>query len=91
MYANFNQKIKKLVKKRMNSSFIIMNKKSNEMEKTLGRTGLEGKLEAQFWTFQFDSLIRHLSGEILWQLCKFRVQWVEGADLNINQHHFDSI
>lgn len=43
-----------------------LNKGLNKMENTVARTGLESKLEAQFWTLEFDSLVRHLSGEIMW-------------------------
>lgn len=50
----------------MNSRFINLNNGPNKMGKIVARTGMEGKLEAQFWTYQFDSLVRHLSGEITW-------------------------
>lgn len=54
-------------KKKVNNELKLynLNKTPNDFGKTIGRIGLEGKLAAQFWTFQFDSLVRHLSGEIL--------------------------
>lgn len=50
----------------MNSRFINPNKGPNKTGKIAARTGLEGKLEAQLWTYQFDSLFKQLCAEIMW-------------------------